>query len=206
MLVKRGKRKIPGNAVEPLTQTCEILSGAWGKPAAEIFKSFLELMNRYADYFFSEPWPEKYDYEEATTFTDEDVNFLLEGEGDFADRCTAVSLRKNMNLEHGFMGCFGMFWTQQALHEKFVRPRYRPVLEVFGALARVDEDARKVLSGLKEQFSAKLIHDSLIDLLEHTCPDESTRRLVEEVFELLHGEEGLPPCKDYRCSWWQRQR
>jgi len=206
VLVKREKRKIPRNAVESLMKTCEMLSDEWEKPAAEIFKSFLELMNKYADYFFSKPWPEKYDYEEATTFTDEDIDFLLESEDDFADRYTTVSLKKNMNLELGFMGYFGLFWTQQAFHEKFVRPGYKPVLEAFDTLARGDEDARKVLNMLKEQFSAKLIHDSLIDLLEHTYPDESTRRLIEGMFELLHANEGLPQCGNVRCSWYQRQK
>jgi hypothetical protein len=75
VLVKRKRRKIPRNAVEPLMQACEMLSGEWKKPAAEIFKAFLELMNRYAEYFFSDPWPEKYSCEEATTFTDEDTDF-----------------------------------------------------------------------------------------------------------------------------------
>jgi hypothetical protein len=206
VLVKREKRKIPRNAVESLMQTCEMLSEEWEKPAAEIFKSFLDLMNRYADYFFSKPCPEKYDYEEATTFTDEDIDFLFESEEEFVDRYTTVCIKKNMNLECGFQGYFGLFWTQQAFHEKFVRPGYKPVLEVFDTLARGDEDARKVLNMLKEQFSAKLIHESLIDLFEHTYPDESTRRLVEEMFELLHTGEGLPPCKDYRCSWYQRQK
>lgn len=187
-------------------QTCEMLSDEWEKPAAEIFKSFLELMNKYADYFFSKPWPEKYDYEEATTFTDEDIDFLLESEDDFADRYTTVSLKKNMNLEHGFMGYFGQFWTHQAFQEKFVRPRYKPVLEAFDTLARGEEDARKVLNTLKEQFSAKLIHDSLIDLFEHTYPDESTRRLIEGIFELLHANEGLLSCENARCSCYQRQK
>jgi hypothetical protein len=154
VLVKRSRGKIPRNAVEPLMHTCELLSEEWKRSAAEIFKGFLELMNRYADYFFSEPWPEKYDYDEATTFTDEDVDFFLEGEEDFADRCTTVCPKKNMNLEAGFMGYFRMFWTQQALHEKFVRPEYKPALRAFNGFAQKGEDARSVLNRLKEQFSA----------------------------------------------------
>ena len=206
MLVKRGKRKIPRNAVEPLMQTCELLSKEWEKPAKEIFKNFLELMNKYADYFFSKPWPEKYDYEEATTFTDEDVDFLFENEEEFPDRYTTVSLRKNMYLEGGFMGYFGMFWTQQAFHEKFVRPGYKPVLEAFESFAQGNEDARSMLNRLKEQFSARLIHNSLTDLLEYEYPDESRRRLIEEMFELLHMDEGLPSCGNDRCSWYCRQK
>lgn len=206
MLVRREKRKIPRNAVESLGDTSELLSKEWEKPAAEIFKHFLDLMNKYADYFFSKPWPTKYDYDEATTFTDEDLEFLFEREEEFKDRYTTVCLKKNMNLECGFQGYFGMFWTRQAFHEKFVRPGYKPVLEAFDRFARGDEDAQSVLNRLKEQFSAMLIHNCLVDLLEHEYPDESTRRLIEEMFELLHTGEGLKPCKDYRCSWYQRQK
>jgi len=206
VLVKREKRKIPRNAVESLMKTCEMLSDEWEKPAAEIFKSFLELMNKYADYFFSKPWPEKYDYEEATTFNDEDIDFLLESEDDFADRYTTVSLKKNMNLELGFMGYFGLFWTQQAFHEKFVRPRYKPVLEAFESFAQGAEDARSVLNKLKEQFNdARLIHASLLDLLKHEYLDKIKGLLVANMLELIHTEEHLPPCSEYRCDLQRKE-
>jgi len=206
VLIKKAKRKIPRNAVEPLMQTCELLSKEWKKPALEIFKSFLELMNKYADYFFSKPFPKKYDYDEATTFTEEDIEFLFESEEEFQDRYTTVCLKKNMNLEVGFMGYFGMFWTQQAFHEEFVRPGYKPVLEAFDSVVQGKGDARSVLNELKKQFSARLIHSSLIDLLEHEYPDESKRKMIEEMFELLHTDEGLPSCGNTRCSWYWRQR
>jgi len=200
-LVKRRKRKIPRNAVEPLMQTCEMLSEEWKKPATEIFKGFLELMNRYADYFFSNPWPKKYDYDEATTFTDEDIEFLLEGEDEeFSDRYTTMCLKKNMYLEGGFMGYFGMFWTQQAFHEQFVRPGYKPVLEAFDSFAQEEKDARSVLGKLKEQFSVRLIHNSLVDLIEHELLNETREPLVAKMLKLLHEEEGLPPCGEYWCK------
>lgn len=205
MLIKKAKRKIPRNAVEPLMKTCEWLSKEWKKPASEIFKSFLELMNKYADYFFSKPFPEKYDYDEATTLSEEDVEFLLEKKGEFQDRYTTVCLKKNMNLEEGFMGYFGMFWTQQAFHEKLVRPGYKPVLEAFDSFAQRKGDARSILNELKKQFSARLIHNSLIDLLEHEYPDEPKRKLIEEMLELLHTDEGIPACRNARCSWYSKQ-
>ena len=200
-MVKRRKRKIPRNAVEPLMKTCEMLSEEWKKPATEIFKGFLELMNRYADYFFSNPWPKKYDYDEATTFTDEDIEFLLEGEDEeFSDRYTTMCLKKNMYLEGGFMGYFGMFWTQQAFHEQFVRPGYKPVLEAFDSFAQEEKDARSVLGKLKEQFSVRLIHNSLVDLIEHEPLNETREPLVAKMLKLLHEEEGLPPCGEYWCK------
>ena len=46
-----------------------------------------------------------------------------------------------------------------------------------------------VLVFVVEQFGVGLIHDSLIDLLEHEYLDESTRRLIKEMFELERSVE-----------------
>jgi len=157
-------------------------------------------MNKYADYFFSKPWPEKYDYDEATTFIDEDLEFLFENEKEFQDRYTTVSLKKNMGLEHGFMGYFGLFWTQQAFDERFFRPLYKHVLEAFDGFAQGDEDAGSVLNKLKKQFGVRLIHNSLVDLVEHEYLDKLRGLLVARMLELIHTEEGLPPCGEYKCK------
>ena len=203
MLVKKVRRRLPRNAVEMLVHTCEVLSEEWDKPATEIFKGFLELMNKYADYFFSKPWPEKFDYAKATTFTDEDMDFLFGGrKNELLDRYMAMRLKKNVNMETGFQGVFGMYWTHQAFEEKFFRPLYKPVLEAFEKFAQENKDAREVLAKLKKQFDARLIHDSLVDLIEHEPPNEFARRiLIGEMFELLHTVERLKPCGDYRCEW-----
>ena len=197
------KKKIPKKAVKSLMHTCEYWSEKWGKPAATIFKEFLELMNKYAEYFFSEPWPEKYDFDEATKFTEEDVDFLSEGEDEeFADRLKTVFLKKNINLEFGFQGYFGYFWTKQAFHERFVRPRYEPVQEDFEDLTEGDMDPPNVLGKLKEKFSIGLIHDSLVDLVDHGYfTDRLAGLFVASILELLHEEEGLPPCHDSGCEW-----
>lgn len=181
-------------------QTCEWLSKEWGRPATEIFKEFLGLMNKYDDYFFSKPWARKYDHDEATSFTDEDLEFLFEDEKEFQERYTTVSLKKNIYLEGGFMGYFGLFWTQQALDEMFFRPLYKRVLEVFDSLAQKDEEAGSVLNKLKEQFEVRLIHNSLVDLVEHEHLDKPRDLLVAKMFELIHTEEGLPPCGEYDCK------
>jgi hypothetical protein len=203
VLVKKGK--IPRKAVEPLMQMCEMYSREEGRPASEIYLEFLGLMSRYSDYFFSGSWPKEYDFKEATSFADEDLEFLFEGdEGEFAERYRTVCLKKNMYLE-GFMGYFGMFWTGQAFHERFIRPSYEPVVEAFRGLAEKG-DARFVLGELRAKFSARLIHNSLIDLLEHEYPDKSVERLIEELFDLLHTDEGLPSCGYFRCSWYWKQK
>jgi len=198
-LVKKEKRKIPRKALEPLMQMCEWESKEMEKPAADIFKRYLELMAKYDDYFFSKPWPKKYDHDEATTFTDEDLEFLRESGEEFWEKFTVVCLKKNTYSE-GFMGYFGMYWTEQAFHKKFIRPSFKPVLEAFEKCAEKHEDARSVLNELKKQFHIKVIHASLIDLLENEHLDETKDLLVARMLELIHTEEDLPPCSNYRCK------
>ena len=207
MLVKKASRKLPRNSVEMLMDACEWLSKEWDKPATEIFKDFLELMNKYADYFFSNPWPQKFDINESTTLTDEDWDFLRKGrKNELLDRYMTVCLKKNMNMEIGFQGYFGIYWTEQAFDEKFVRPVYKPVLEAFERSMQENTNAREVLDKLKKQFDVGLIHESLVDLLGHEYPSEVTRKLIEEIFQLLHTVEGLKPCGIFRCDWYRSQK
>lgn len=199
------RKKIPRKAVKALMHACEDLSEQWGKPAAEIFKYFLELMNRYADYFFSEPWPEKYDYKRATTFTEEDVDFLLQNEnGEFEDRWMTVVLKKNINLKDGFLGIFGMYWTEKAFEDILYGPTYKAIQESFEDLRQRETHPRTVLDKLKEKWNVEDIHDSLIDLIERApmqaISNELTRQLIASMLELLHKEEGLPSCNDWRCK------
>jgi hypothetical protein len=126
-------------------QQCEWLSKGSEQTAAELFKEYLELMRKYADYFFRAPWPKTYDYEAATTFSEDDLAFLAEGTKEAAaERFETMLLRKNINLEHGFMRLIGPFWTWQAFHEQFVRPTYMPVQERFDQLSEADHDPRSL--------------------------------------------------------------
>jgi len=100
------------------------------------------------------------------------------------------------------MGILGINWTQMAFHEQFERPLYVPVLEAFKRYVCETQDARGILKRLRENFSPKLIHDSLIDLIEHEYPAEPIRKIIDEMLELLHNEEGLRPCYNCRCSWY----
>jgi hypothetical protein len=93
------ERKIPKNAVKPLIEYCQKLSGETGKSAAEIFKEFLRLMKKYGDYFFSEPWPEK--LVRRLEFSDVDEDFVR-GARNYSEECerfTVVCLRRNISLE-----------------------------------------------------------------------------------------------------------
>lgn len=200
------RKKIPRKAVERLMKHCEFLSKESERTAAEIFKAYLELMKKYADYFFSGPWPKKYDYEAATAFTDADLEFLSDGpEGEYAERFRTLLLKKNINLATGFVELIGPFWTWQAFHDEFVRPTYAPVKELFEKLSESDHEPRNVLATLKAQFDVELIHDSMVDLAEHKYLDKTVDRLLAGLLELLHAEEGLPPCYNYGCESKRRR-
>jgi hypothetical protein len=203
-LVKKSRRKIPRNALEPLMQTCEWISWETEMKPSEIFKYFLGLMSKYEDYFYSQPWPKNYDFEKATSFTDEDLDFL-ETENDFGERLTTVALKKNMYVQ-GFMGYFGMFWTRKAFHKQFIRPLYKPILEAFENLMQESSDAQTVVNKLKEDYDIQVIHDSLVDLFDYEYPDKPKRKLINEICEYLHTVEGLPSCRDATCKWYYKQK
>ena len=111
-----GKRKIPRAALSDLVEMCEWMSKFNVETAGEILKFYLGLMDKYDYYFFSEPWPENYDFDRATTFTEADHAFLSANKEDFEDRFWTVLLKKNLYL-NGFMG-IGMMWTQQACEKQ----------------------------------------------------------------------------------------
>ena len=58
-----------------------------------------------------------------------------------------------------------------------------------------------LLNGLKERFSIKLIITSWPIYLNMSIR-KPVRRLIEEMFELPHTDEGLPPCKNFMCNWY----
>jgi len=95
----QGKVEIPKKAVKPLIEHCAKLSEETGKPADEIFKNYLELMNKHADYFSARPWPET--RQVKPWLKREDLEFI-EGAGSHEERLerfTLVCLRGNISLE-----------------------------------------------------------------------------------------------------------
>ena len=122
-MLHKTRRKLPKTTIEDLTQTCELMSKYSGEPAKAIFTRYLQLIDKYDYYFFSEPWPAKYDFTQATTFTEEDMQFLLGTENEPADeaevidRFDIICLKKTVSLE-GSPGYWGIFWAHQALEKK----------------------------------------------------------------------------------------
>jgi hypothetical protein len=194
-----GKCRIPRAAIAGLAEMCEYIGKHHNEPAAVSLKRYLGLMEKYADYFFDEPWPVEYDFEKATAFTDTDEAFLFAGDEDFQDRLTTVCLKKNIYVK-GFMGIWGMFWTEQAYHTQFVRPKLKPVSDAFLKYAEASDDAQEVLSKLEQEFQdIWFIHDGLVDYLETNYLDKQKDKLLTRILEATHLQKGLPECNEYRC-------
>jgi len=192
---------IPRESVAPLLETCDWLVqlSNWEESPEEIFKHFLGLMKKYKDYFFSEPWPLKYDHTVALAISQADEEFLFTDSGDFADRRLTVCIRKSIFM-HGFMGYYGIMWVQNAIKKKYYWPFYEKVLACFDGLVKGGADALCVVEGLKKDKSVHSIHNSLVHRLKTSYPSDAERKFIGEVLVLLHGKEGVPECNGYLCS------
>jgi hypothetical protein len=111
-----GKRKLPKAAIADLMECAEFESKYTHKPAGNILKGYIKLMDKYSDYFFSQPWPKDYNFEAATTFTETDFAFLAAATEEFGDRFETMLLKKNLYL-NGFNIMGILIWTQQAYKE-----------------------------------------------------------------------------------------
>jgi hypothetical protein len=195
-----GKRKIPRAAIADLAEMCKFLGKLNKEPPSESLKLYLDLMKVYADYFFDEPWPMEYDFEKATTFTNAEQAFLFAEEEELQIRLATVCLKKNIYVK-GFMGIWGMYWTEQAYHKQFVRPKLKPVSDAFLKYAEGSEDALDVLGKLKSEFQGvDFIHDGLVDYLETNYLDKQKGNLITKILEVIHTLEGVPECNAYRCK------
>ena len=118
------KPKLPKAALNDLIDVCELLGKMEGKPPNDVFRQFLALIEKYAAYFFKDPWPDEYNFETATTFTPEDRTFLVENPAEHAGRLTIVCLKKSTYL--GGIMLFGLMWTQDAYDREFTEPDQPP--------------------------------------------------------------------------------
>lgn len=94
------QRKLPKKAVKSLIMYCEEKAEEAGGSGSEMFKRYLELMRKYEDYFFGEPWPETLDRGFMSSGREE-LGFV-EGGGSYAEKCerfTVACLREAISLE-----------------------------------------------------------------------------------------------------------
>jgi hypothetical protein len=128
---KKRRAKLPRAALKQLMDSAqEIDEQARGETPQEFLKRMLGYMDKYRDYFFSEPWPEKWSFGRATTFTLEDLDFIDENDDEFWERIVTVFMKKNISLE-GINASFGMFWSWQAYREQFIKPDLEETYGVF---------------------------------------------------------------------------
>jgi hypothetical protein len=203
---KKRKVQLPRAAVEQLMSAAQMASERGKKKTAQdIFKGYLRLMDKYSDYFFSEPWLKKWDIKRATTFSREDLDFINENDDEFVDRAVTVFMKKNISLE-GFNASWGMFWTEQAYYEQFVKPDLKQVYEAFKELVNTGAGAEEILTKLLENDDVGFVHSSLVELLkdENYLWDNKPLDLkVSEALEFIHTKEGYPECEEDECK---RQR
>jgi hypothetical protein len=199
--VPKRKRKLPRAVIPSLMETCELMSKFTGKSAAEYFKYFLSLIDKYDYYFFDSPWPEKFDHEVASTFTDDDLDFLFEVKEEYNERYDSLCLKKNIFLD-GFPSYFALMWTSKAYHKEFIRPQLMPISDAFLKLAKNGENAPEVLGKLKDEFeSVSLIHFGLLDRREVEYFDKPADLLLDKILELIHTQEGYPECTNGQCRY-----
>lgn len=195
--------KIPKAAVKPLVEYCHKVSGEIGKSAAHIFKEFLELMRKYADYFFSRPWPEKLD--KRFDLSDVDLSFI-ESSKDYEEereRFTVVCLRRNISLDgfdaEGFDEDFG-FYGKKACWDCVV-PEAMWLRE---EIKRIEEAIKKIEEEMKAH-EPSYVTSSMYAMYKR--PDVVRRNSMNYVELRLYEEEGGAEGKvcevrnKYRCPY-----
>ena len=93
------RKKLPKRAVKPLLQYCVELSEESGKPTKQIFKKYLELMEKHKEYFFKKRWPET--RKTQLGLGKENWTFIEAGKDmeDRLERFTLVCFKRNISTE-----------------------------------------------------------------------------------------------------------
>ncbi|NWF87758.1 hypothetical protein HXY32_08140 [Candidatus Bathyarchaeota archaeon] len=195
--------KIPKAAIKPLVEYCQKLSGEIGKPATHIFKEFLELMRKYADYFFGRPWPEKLDKRFDPSNADSSFIKSSKNYNEECERFTVVCLRRNMSLEgfdaDGFNEDFG-FYGKKACWDCVVPD----AMWLREEIKRIEEAITKIEEGMKAQEPSYVI-SSMYAMYRR--PDVVRRNKMNYVELRLYEEEGGAEGKvcevrnKYRCPY-----
>ena len=78
-------------------------------------------MGKYRSYFFDSPCPQEFKIDNAITFTETDIHFLVAcTEEDYLDRLETMCIKKNL-YQTGFMACGKILWTQQAFEKELTK-------------------------------------------------------------------------------------
>ena len=113
----RADLKLPMRAIDPLIDLAFVLGRLHGRKTEEELERLLRLMKRYRSHLASRAWPEKWSYEYAVDFDDDDRRFIARGRKTKLERLTAVCLARNMSEAEGFtpVGFLWSFWAHSSL-------------------------------------------------------------------------------------------
>jgi len=192
----QGEKSVPKSAVKSLLEYCNEKSRETGASAAEIFKNYLELMKKYADYFFSEPWPEKPDRKSEFDLGEVDQKFVDEGKSyaERVERFTVVCLRRNMSMEgfdsEGFDEDFGFYGKMGCWN--CVVPNVSRIRE---DIERIEEAVRKNEEEMKQEEPSWIVKN----MYEHYRRPDVVRGNKMMLVELRLYEE-IGGAKDKSCQ------
>jgi hypothetical protein len=75
-------------------------------------------MNQHSEYFFNQPWPRRYNYNQTTDITNTDQDFLdIKSESETFSPLHLLCIKKNINHQNGFLP-IGFLWTLWTLNQK----------------------------------------------------------------------------------------
>jgi len=112
-------KAIPQNALLPLTELAHLLSQLQpDTDAITTLKNIIQAMNTHADYFFNQPWPQKYQYNQTTELSPTDLDFInTQQPNQTLAPVHLLCIKKNINHQNGFTP-IGFLWTLWTVNQK----------------------------------------------------------------------------------------
>ena len=123
-------KTIPQNALTPLTELSHLLSQLQDKEPITILKDIIQAMDQHEEYFFNQPWPQKYHCTQTTDITNPDIDFIYNQQQNEAfSPLHLLCIKKNINHENGFTP-IGFLWTLWTLNQKLSTNPQDPLLDI----------------------------------------------------------------------------
>ncbi len=112
-------KTIPQNALTPLTELTRLLSKSQqNKEPIAILVDIIRAMDKHSEYFFNQPWPRRYIYNQTTDITNTDQDFLdIQPESETFSPLHLLCIKKSINHQNGFLP-IGFLWTLWTLNQK----------------------------------------------------------------------------------------
>jgi hypothetical protein len=125
-------KTIPQNALTPLTELTRLLSQLQqNKEPITILKDIIQAMDQHSEYFFNQPWPQKYHYNQTTDYSQTDLDFInnQQQENEALSPLHLLCMKKNINHQNGFQP-IGFLWTLWTLSQTLNADPQDPLLNI----------------------------------------------------------------------------